>query len=198
METLVLQGLAFGLQPFQQVFHTHARTAQELAGALDDTLVKSQAAGNRQRVAAPWQADTQPVGWRKRFDVELDRGIDDTGLLVREGLQFGVVRGRDSRYMAFQEICEYSACEGRTLAWVGTRAQFVEQYQRLQAATLRFACQCFRHLATDIGRFALYFFLDALQYFDDAAHVRGERAQALLDALFIANIGKNFFKDRYF
>src|SRR5207248_6139994 len=98
-----------------------------------------------------------------------DRSIHYPWLFVRKGLQFRIMGCSDSRYMAFQQKGKNSTCQGRTLAWIGTRTQFIKQYQCSQTTTICPMNQCFRHLTTYIGCLSLYFFLNATQYINDAA-----------------------------
>src|SRR6266566_646832 len=155
METFILQSFTLGLESFKQILHAHACTAQKFPSAFNNTLVKSQAICNRQCIATTRQTDTQSIGWRERFNVELDRSINHPWLFVRKSLQFGIMGCRNSRHMAFQQKGKNSASKGRTLARIGTRTQFIKQYQCSQATALSLMNQSFRHLTAYVGCLSL-------------------------------------------
>src|SRR5262249_47936932 len=190
-------GLALGLQTFEQILHAHARAAQELAPALDNRLVESQAIGDGQGIAASRQADAELVGRRKRLHIELNRSVDHAWLFVREGFKLRVVRRRDRRDVALQQEGQDRASQGRAFAGIGTRAQLIEQHQRAQAAPLS-AGQRLRQASLNIRDGALVAFLDQAQNLDNAAQMRGKRAQTLLDALLVADISEDLLEDRDF
>src|SRR2546421_7638807 len=54
METFILQSFTLGLQSFEEILHAHACATQEFAGAFNNTLVKTQAIGYCQCIAATW------------------------------------------------------------------------------------------------------------------------------------------------
>src|SRR5579859_6091975 len=88
METLIFDRFTFGLQTFEQILHAHTRAPQELAAAFNDTLIETQAIGNRQRITPSWQTNTQSIGRRERLDIKLDRSIHHSRLFVRKRLEF--------------------------------------------------------------------------------------------------------------
>ena len=115
---------------------SRTRSARARAGrsARSRTLVvEPKPPRNRDRVRLPGQADRQVVGRAQRLEVEFDRGVSQPGVVVREHLQFAVVRGRDQRAPALQQRLEDRAREGRAFRRVGARAEFVEQHERARA-----------------------------------------------------------------
>src|SRR5258708_27698159 len=76
---------------------------------------------------------------------------------------------RDDPRWGRKQIWESGRGQGRALGRIGPRANFVEESQRI--VTRR------------------------VDDTDDVAHVRRKRRKALLDALFVANIGEDIVKD---
>src|SRR5512145_1177349 len=73
------------------------------ASAFDNRGIEPQPGGDRQRVRASWQPNCQPVGRCKRFDIELDRTVLNTGCSVRKGLQLGVVSCSDPQNLQVEQ-----------------------------------------------------------------------------------------------
>src|SRR5438128_931800 len=108
------------------------------------------------------------------------------------------MRGRYRRYMAFEQVGQNGTRQGRTLAWIGSCSQFIEQDQEARSMFLQLLEQFIRHLASNVGRGLTLLFINTPQNLDDAAQVRREGTQTLLDTLLISNISKDFLKNSYF
>ena len=107
----------------------------------------------------------------------------------------GRCNGKDA---VVQDVVDDGARKGRTLDGVGPSAEFVEEDQHGQVVDkhrfARLPIGGLEHLDRRRCRFdvAVEGFEDA----DDVLHVRRKGRQALLDALFVADVGKNAPKHR--
>ena len=103
------------------------------------------------------------IGRAQGLDVEFQRGIDHAFRGMRKCLEFGIMRGDQSRASGFKQVSEDRARQCRAFLRVGARAKFIEDDQRA--------------------------LIDLFQDADDVGDVTAERAERLLDGLLIADIG---------
>src|SRR4051812_1101058 len=97
--------------------------------------------------------------------------------------------------MTFEQIGQDCPGQGRSLAWVSTRTQFIKKHQCTQALAFRCANQRLRETSADIWRIPSNLLINLAQDLYNPAQVGRKSTQTLLDTLFIANIGKDLFKD---
>ncbi len=136
---------------------------------LHDDRVHPQTPRDGQRVGTAGQTDAQFVGRAQRLDVELDRRVAHTRCVVSIELEIAVVRRRKGRDAAIAQVIQQRHGQRRAFLRIGARAQLVEQHQALRVGLL--------------------------QDVDDVGHVAGEGAEALLDALLVADVGVDAFED---
>ena len=143
--------------------------ADKLPRAFQNIILQAQTFGNGKRIALARYANQQAVSRPERFYAEFTAGIFHAFRRKCEYLQFTVMRCHSSANISFQQGFDNCNRQCRTFRRVCSRAQFIEQHKRI--------VRHFVHNAHNVR------------------HVRGERAQALLNALFIANIGKYLIKN---
>ena len=133
----------------------------ELLCTQDCRLRKAEAAADGKGVACARHPRQQTVRRAQRLDIEFHTGIFDALARKSERLQLRVMRRHDRRGAACEELLKDRHGESRPFLGVGSRADLIEQ-QEIRA-------------------------LDTFQEFDQMRHVRGKCAEALLDALLVAD-----------
>ena len=123
-----------------------------------------------ERLAAPRQADPEPVGRAQRLQVELDGGVSDLRRRVRVDLQLGVVGGRGDQRARPQEVVQERLRQRRPLGRIRPGTQLVEQHERARTGRLRDS--------------------------DDRAEVARERRERLRHGLLVADVREHVAQDR--
>ena len=144
--------------------------AQVAARRADHRLRHPQPLRHLDGEAAAGRAVQQLVGRREVLRIERKRRDRDAIGADAPGLHRVEVRGRDEQRALLPEMLDDGRGEGAALVRIRAGADFVEQHQRRQ-----FQLAIHPH---------------------DVGDVRGKRAQARFDRLFVANIGKHAAKDR--
>ena len=146
--------------------------AQQLPRRVDQVFRQPQPPADFKGVALSRHPDAQPVGRPQRFHVELHGGV--LHALRRQGksLQFAVVGRRERSHADVKQPGQDALCQRRAFGGVRARAQFVKQHQVPG-----------RHLVHDLH---------------DVRHVPAEGAQALFDALLVADIREHLLEHRQF
>ena len=155
----------------EELLHLEVLGRKLLLRSLQHPLIQAEPPGDGDRVGLPGKADRQVVGRAQGFDIELNVGVAQARVVVRERLQFAVVRGRDEGAAAFEQPFEDRPGERRALRWVCAGAEFIEQHERPR-----------------------------LGPFEDAphvSHVGRERGKRLLDALLVANVSEDARVDNH-
>ena len=147
-----------------------AALLQVAPGARNEVLGQVEPARDLERVRLADVADVQPESRAEGLEVELDRRVLGARVRERVGLQVADV-GRDDRPAADAvELVEDRAAERGPFGGVGPGPQLVEQDERALG-----------RLREDLG---------------DAADVRGEGRERLLQALLVADVGEHGVEDR--
>ena len=133
----------------------------ELLRAQDRRFGKTETAADGKGIARARHPRQQAICRTQRLDIELHAGILDALARKGERLQLRIMCRHDCRRAARQELFENRHGKRRPFLGIGSRTDFVDQQE---------ICP-----------------LSALQKLDHVRHVRRKCAEALLDALFIAD-----------
>ena len=139
-----------------------------IARGINDFFRDAELGADKERVGFARHADTEFIGGHQRLHVKFAAGIDDAGSFQRVDFQFCVVGRRHQQAALAAQPFQNADSQRCALGGVGARTQLVQQGQG------SVACQ--------------------IQNAADALHVAGEGGQALLDALFVADIHEVFLK----
>ena len=141
---------------------------QMLLSRFNDAAGDAQFFTDQECVGFARYAHAQFIGGTQRFQIKLAAGVDHALGLQCKNLQFCIVGGCHQQYTTAAQLLNDGNCQRGTLGGVGTGAQLVQQHKGV------------RH-----GQF---------QNAGDFFHVAGEGRQALLNALFIADVYQKFIK----
>ena len=117
----------------------------------------------------PGRPNAQLIGRTERLHIELDRRVTHARRVVGIELQIAIVGGGKGRNAAVAQVVEQGHGQGGPFIGVGPRAEFIKQHQAIW-----------------VGLF---------QNLDNVGHVAAKGAEILLDALLVANIGVDAFKN---
>ena len=156
------------IQLTQNCIQTLILRRQMLLGSLNNTAGDAQLFADQECVGFARYAHAQLIGGTQRFQIKLAAGVDHTLSLQCKNLQFCIVGGRHQQHTTAAQLLNDGNCQRGTLGGIGTGTQLVQQHKGV------------RH-----GK---------LQNTGDFFHVAGEGRQALLNALFIADIYQKFIK----
>ena len=162
---LVLAGFQLEFQIIQLAQHciqTLVVRRQMLLGGLDDPLRNAQFFADEERVGFAGHADAQLIGGPQRFQVKLTAGIDHAGGLQRKDFQLRIVGGGHQQDTPAAQFFDDGHSQGGAFRRVGAGAQLIQKHQ-----------------SAGTGQF---------QNAGDFGHVTREGGQALLDALFVADV----------
>ncbi len=147
----------------QQFFGFEIGSGHHRARFVNDRAVEAEPFGNGKRIRAARQADGEAIRGRERLQIKFHAGVGDSRRGVGVHFKFGVVRGGERGHALIEQIRKDGAGDGRAFGRVGAGAEFVEDDERARVGLL--------------------------QNFDDVGDVRRKSGQALLDGLFVADVG---------
>ena len=166
---LFFELLAALLELCHHVLKIGVLAGNELPRPVNNAAVHSEALGNCESVALSGNADEELIGRRKGLHVKLTAGVFYPRCLERVHLYFGVV-GRCGELRSVElQLFDYRHRESRALHRVGSRAQLVKKHKASVVCLFKDP-----NGVVDMGR---------------------EGGKALLNALLVADIGKDVFKD---
>ena len=126
---------------------------------------QAQAVGDGKGVAATGEAQGQPVGGFQGAGVQVHAGVDHAGLLLDVAGHAPVVGGSYDHHVQGAEVTEQGLGQGGALLRVGAGAQFVNEHQGVGGCLVQDGAE-----VLDVG---------------------AESGQGLLDALLVADVGKD-------
>ena len=121
----------------------HGVLGDQVPGSREQISREAEPRRNRQRIAPAGAADLQPVGRRQRLRFELHGSVQHAFGSLREHLERVMVRRHDDPAAPGDELVQQGDAQRGPLGWVRTRAEFIEQDQRLGWAV----CQELRDMA---------------------------------------------------
>ena len=163
------QLLTGGLQVGQEILEVLLLLAELFLCSFDDVVGQAQLLGDGEGVALARDADHEPVGGLEGLDIELTAGVHDALGPHGVGLELGVVGRRQGADVAHMAEIQDRDGQGRALGRVGAGAQLIEEAQALA--------------------------VDAAEDVHDGLHMGGEGGQTLLDALLVADVGKDIAEE---
>ena len=139
-----------------------------LLGSLNDAAGDAKLFADQECIGFARYAHAQLIGGAQGLQIKLTTGVDHALSLQRKDLQFRIVGGSHQQHTTAAQLLNDCNCQRGTFGGVGTGTQLVQQHKGV------------RH-----GQF---------QNAGDFFHVAGEGGQALLNALFIADIYQKFIE----
>ena len=168
---LVFDGAHVAIDLREMLRELRLARAQIFARACDDGRVQTETAGDLERQAPPWRPINELIGRRKRLGIEAERCAGDAIRRRRVGLELVVMARRDEGGAPLAEMIDDGDAERAALDRIGTGSDFVEENQRG-----RHERSVHRH---------------------DVRDMAGERAEARINRLLVADVGEQRLKYRH-